>query len=759
MHSFKLSSSASFLLVILILLFLLTTIATAQIELPKHFRNPTFSLQEESTQDTTDCQNVKYYQNAAYMWAIPSRYSFTMFAQHFNTVSAKKLFAVNLFLFNGFDNFTDTSGQGIELIFYTSDYTFGPGTEVLRIPIPAAELAYLPDTTVIDVSSYNLSFPDNEFFIGFTVVNQAVDTIGFLTDDGTVYGSDSYVYMDNNGDSVFSWYNIQDLYGDYFNFLVEAVYCVDPKTIRVPEDYSTIQEAIDSALSYDTILVNDGVYTGVGNNNIKINNKSLIIKSVNGPEFTILDGEHSVVSGISFTKIPDYGNFLYEEIDGFTFTGFVGAVNGEYTHNLTIKNSVFYSNYPSSSNPASYKRGIISCGGVDLLIENCTISTGYTGTDEGMIAITGGNPIIRNTIITYSFQGKAIIAFPGASVYPNFTIENTDIYGNGGGDWTEKIYHLAHINGNISEDPLFCADTTRNFHINEKSFCNANHPLNSTGMQIGFYGVGCYGCDDADSDGICDINDNCPTTYNPLQIDSDFDGIGDDCDACINDPENDTDGDGYCVDVDNCPTIYNPSQSDIDFDGIGDECDNCQTSYNPDQSDVDLDGVGDSCDTCTDSDGDGFGNPGFPKNTCPDDNCYLLYNPDQIDSDGDGIGDECDGCYDPDGDGYGSPGYVNQLCDIDNCPDNYNPDQADSNLDGIGDACCCVGIRGNVNADPQEKINISDIVAMVDYMFNSDIPYCPNEIDVNGDGSIDISDFVYFIAYMFQNGTAPLNCP
>ncbi len=763
MYKFKQNSSASFLLVIFIISILFVSVTTAQEKLSKNFNYKSFALGEEATQDTMSCSKEFYYQNAAYLWSIPSQYtSFTIFAQHFNTVSGKKLEAVILFLYDGFDSFTDTSGQGIELIFYTSDYSFGPGTEILRIPIPAAELAYLPDTTIIDVSSYNLSFPDNEFYIGFTVINQPIDTIGFLTDDGNAYGSDSYGYSDNNGDSVFSWHNLENLYGYYYNFVVEAVYCVDPKTIRVPEDYSTIQEAVDSALSYDTILVNDGIYTGVGNNNIEINNKSLIIKSVNGPEFTILDGEHSVVSGISFRKVPDYGNFYFEEIDGFTFTGFVGAVTGEYTHKLTIKNSVFLSNYPYSTNPTSAKRGIISCGGVDLLIENCTISFNYAAVgdgSDGMVAIVGGNPTIRNTIISHYLDAVAFRTFPGASVYPNFTIENTNLFSSTSSeDWTEEISHLAYINGNISEDPLFCDEATRDLHINDMSFCNATHPLNSTGIQIGYYGVGCSGCDDTDGDGICDLNDNCPTTYNPLQIDSDFDGIGDDCDACINDPENDADGDGYCVDVDNCPTIYNPSQSDTDFDTIGDDCDNCQTFYNPDQSDVDLDGIGDSCDTCTDSDNDGFGDPGFPNNTCPDDNCYLVYNPEQIDSDGDGLGDDCDGCYDPDGDGYGSPGYLNPLCEIDNCPDKYNPDQSDSNLDGIGDACCCVGIRGNVNADPQELIDISDLIVMVEYMFNSDIPYCPDEIDVNGDDSIDISDLVYFVAYMFQNGTAPITC-
>ena len=57
---------------------------------------------------------------------------------------------------------------------------------------------------------------------------------------------------------------------------------------------------------------------------------------------------------------------------------------------------------------------------------------------------------------------------------------------------------------------------------------------------------------DGDSDGVLDVEDNCPLTYNPDQVDADSDGLGDACD--------------------NCPVIYNPDQADSNGDGIGDAC-------------------------------------------------------------------------------------------------------------------------------------------------------------------------------------------
>ena len=77
---------------------------------------------------------------------------------------------------------------------------------------------------------------------------------------------------------------------------------------------------------------------------------------------------------------------------------------------------------------------------------------------------------------------------------------------------------------------------------------------------------------DSDQDGICDTLDNCPLVFNADQLDQDFDGWGDVCDFCPNDPNNDEDFDNVCGDIDNCPLVSNADQLDSNGDGVGDAC-------------------------------------------------------------------------------------------------------------------------------------------------------------------------------------------
>jgi len=165
-------------------------------------------------------------------------------------------------------------------------------------------------------------------------------------------------------------------------------------------------------------------------------------------------------------------------------------------------------------------------------------------------------------------------------------------------------------------------------------------------------------CDnnDRDADSVLDAEDNCPDKANAGQANADSDPLGDACDNC-KDLENpyqrdaDTDGEGDLCDEgdsdfdkvadkdDNCPGVSNRfgQGRDLDDDGVGDDCDNCIDITNPDQFDNDGDTFGDACDDDDDND----------EILDESDNCPLIHNKNQIDIDEDGIGDVCDGIVIP----------------------------------------------------------------------------------------------------------------
>lgn len=74
-------------------------------------------------------------------------------------------------------------------------------------------------------------------------------------------------------------------------------------------------------------------------------------------------------------------------------------------------------------------------------------------------------------------------------------------------------------------------------------------------------------------------------------------------------------------------------------------------------------------------------------------------------------------------------------------------------------SACCVGSTGNIDCDPSDGIDISDLSTLIDYLYITFTPLCcPNEGNTDGQPGIDISDLSALIDYLYVSFTLPAQC-
>jgi hypothetical protein len=133
-------------------------------------------------------------------------------------------------------------------------------------------------------------------------------------------------------------------------------------------DVPTIQAGADSAAAGDTLLLDDGTFTGPGNHDVRLLNE-IVIRSRNGPERTVIDCQHA---GPAFSL----GDWAAEYERGPTLVG-VAIVNG-------------------GSESGDYRnRHAVVGAGTQVAIDNCVITD---GAGHGVYLYTS-IATIRNSVI------------------------------------------------------------------------------------------------------------------------------------------------------------------------------------------------------------------------------------------------------------------------------------------------------------------------------------------------------------------------
>jgi len=201
-------------------------------------------------------------------------------------------------------------------------------------------------------------------------------------------------------------------------------------TILVPQDYSTIQQAINAAQDGDTVLVDRGTYT----ENINFRGKGIVLTSnflfTNDPDditSTIIDGSQPIDPDTASCVLMYKPNNTSSDdssaaLIGFTLTGGKGtAWNDE--HNLgsyyregggiliqywaprirfnIIKDNEAY----DKAGLASAGGGAIRCGDGNPLIENNLILHNRGRYGAGIVFNYSGG-VIRNNVIAENYGGE-----------------------------------------------------------------------------------------------------------------------------------------------------------------------------------------------------------------------------------------------------------------------------------------------------------------------------------------------------------------
>jgi predicted outer membrane repeat protein len=219
---------------------------------------------------------------------------------------------------------------------------------------------------------------------------------------------------------------------------------------RVPEDYNTVQAAVEACQDYDTVVIAAGRYCGPGNRDINLLGKSITVRSTGPTDPQIVSGTVIDCEGKGRGFIFNRAETSASVVAGLTVTGGYALLGGAfYCYNSS---DPLITNCIITGNSAVFGGAIASTNTNSCpLITNCRIISNSALVGGGAIYCNSAAPELTNCLISSNLapDGGAIYSHnPGNPKISNCTISANTASGSAGGIYCYKASNLT-INDSI----------------------------------------------------------------------------------------------------------------------------------------------------------------------------------------------------------------------------------------------------------------------------------------------------------------------
>lgn len=233
--------------------------------------------------------------------------------------------------------------------------------------------------------------------------------------------------------------------------------------LRVPEQFGTIQEAIDASADGDDILVAPGIYR----ESINLNRRAIRIRGQEGPGSTVIDGDGTAGYVVRFPA-----GTRGATLQNLTVTGAAGQIGEaiDYGGAILVDRAfeILLRDVAVSGNVGQYGAALF-CKGGSTVVENCDFF-GNTAAYGGAVAVQLGAVSARWSRIeaNASFSSGGGVWVSGGQIsFEDCVLNGNSTSGTGAGiaAWQSAVNLsrcVVEANGDVPECPSDCLFDTLN---------------------------------------------------------------------------------------------------------------------------------------------------------------------------------------------------------------------------------------------------------------------------------------------------------